>query len=108
MIIDYRKNPVHALEYHIFDAASGDRLGQPTSEKIFYADDEAGYYLMYILDDKGLMSIWDERTHERILNREHIHKIPDEFIRIAWERVDRPIVIRLKSDGPPVRFRQFL
>ena len=106
MIIDYKKNSLHARDYQVFDSVFCDQPDRPPGEKIFYADDEAGYYLIYIRDNKGLPYLWDKRTRERISGRDH--GVPDEFIELAWDRVDRAITIRLRTDGPPVRFRQFL
>jgi hypothetical protein len=50
MIIDYQSNPGHAALYDMVDAATGRSM---YDQPIFYADDEAGIYRVYLRDARG-------------------------------------------------------
>jgi len=97
MILDWKADFDEAFRYSVFDAATGECLD---GECIFYADDEAGYYLRHLGGPTGKY-VWDSRTRERLTGtfRDPRNPIPDEFREVAWERVDRPIVIRRKAEG---------
>lgn len=100
---DLKPGVVYGVLYSVYDAATGECLDR---ERIFYADDEAGYYLRHLTTIGGYLYCWDRRTKEQATRA-----IPDEFREVAWERVDRAIVVRRKDEGPPprkIRFREFL
>lgn len=50
MIYDRQGDGQHAWRHEILDADSGQPI---TSDLIFYADDEAGFYRRYVLDERG-------------------------------------------------------
>jgi hypothetical protein len=100
MILDFNKNPDLNRQYSIHDAKTGEWLGYRVA-RIFYADDEAGYYHQYIVDARKLLYVWDERTKTRITGRVSDSGVPKQYIELAWERVDLPIMFRRRSESNP-------
>jgi hypothetical protein len=96
MIISYRGNGVPAQHYSVFDAETGECLDH--SCRYFYADDEAGYLLSNKRDDNGHPYLWDSRTGERVVGPVLSSDPRAEFLEVAWERIDRKIVIRPKDE----------
>jgi hypothetical protein len=90
MIIDYKKNPSVAVQYDVVDAETGGPLEYP----YFYADDEQGYYLYHPRNEGGCRYLWDSRTREPLPANPLDRDTPDEFIEVAWARVDQKILIR--------------
>lgn len=100
MIINYKGTPaerVDAIRYSIFDATTGECLDR---EHIFYADDEAGYYHRHLCDERGNHWVWDSRDRRKLTGtfRDPTNPVPDECAEVAWERVDRPIVLRRRRE----------
>jgi hypothetical protein len=95
MIIDYEKDPETARGLSVFDARTGECLDK--SLLYYFADDVAGYLLCRKRDEKGRRYLWDSRTHERIDGVIPESDPRSPFIEVAWERVDRKIVIRPKE-----------
>jgi hypothetical protein len=50
MIVDFQSNPGHAALYDMIDTATGRSM---YDQPIFYADDEAGVYRVYLRDARG-------------------------------------------------------
>jgi hypothetical protein len=100
MIIGWKKDADHANRFDIFNRETGEKI-TGTRQYIFYADDEAGYYLRYPKNADNLFYLRDSRTHE-LWRRDC--SMPEEYREVAWERVDLPIEIRPKSwrDRPPL------
>lgn len=92
MIVDFHKDR-SAASFSLFDAETGECLD---SERWFYADDEAGFYHRHLKDENKNMYAWDSRTRKR-LERNRRDAVPEEFIQIAWDRVDRRIELRPKK-----------
>jgi hypothetical protein len=78
MIVDFQSNPGHAALYDMVDAATGRLMAD---QPIWYADDEAGIYRVYLRDAAGLFytdpsnpyePVWEERrgTFRLILKAE--------------------------------------
>jgi hypothetical protein len=80
MIVDFQADFDHARRYDIVDTATGRSMAD---QSIFYADDEAGIYRVYLRDARGVFRF------------DPFH--PDE---VAWEERRGTFRLVLKAQAP--------
>ena len=73
--IDFKKNSIGAMQYSVFDAVTGEDIGEKLA--IFYADDEKGIIRYYLEDDHG-----------------NFYEVPGNPDKFAWDEQERKIVIK--------------